>query len=225
MNYFPDPSSSIGIIIPVLDDAAALAECLAALAKLDPPAAYVSIADGGSRDDSAAVARASGYTFVQARGGRHAQLAAAVAVLPNSIDTFVFLHADTQLPTDALAAVAAARAEGELFGCFRRKFSIDIPWIGLTDRLAAWRASTLGISYGDQTQWIARELLDQLGGIPQLKMEDLYLGLRAHEVAGTRVLNTETTTSARRLDKNPLGQLWADNFLAMSVKYLGRANR
>lgn len=55
---------SVSVVIPVLDDAAQLAVCLASLAAQTLPPTEVVVVDNGSTDDSAAVARAAGARVV-----------------------------------------------------------------------------------------------------------------------------------------------------------------
>ncbi|MGX5695124.1 glycosyltransferase family 2 protein [Agromyces soli] len=55
---------SITVVIPCLDDAAMLRACLDALARQTRPADEVIVVDNGSRDDSAAVARAAGARVI-----------------------------------------------------------------------------------------------------------------------------------------------------------------
>lgn len=55
---------SITVVIPCLDDAAMLRACLDALARQTRPADEIIVVDNGSRDDSAAVARAAGARVI-----------------------------------------------------------------------------------------------------------------------------------------------------------------
>lgn len=216
-NKFHHTHEGISIIVPVLNDRENLDKCLHSMQAAEIFTSQVLVADGGSTDGSAELSQGQGYTTFVQTGGRAAQLAAAIEALPAQCHTLVIMHADTIVPRDILASVSAARDAGYRFGCCRRRF-IDAPWwVAITDKLAALRAKYFGISYGDQTQWIDRQLLAELGGIPQGRMEDLHLGLAAHGKAGTHVINALTRTSARRLKGKVFAQLWRDNVLAFKV--------
>ena len=90
---------SLSIIMPVLNEAAAIEGTLQALAALRTRGAEVIVADGGSTD--ATVARASPLAdrVLSAPRGRARQMNAGAAMARG--DVLLFLHADTQLPAGA----------------------------------------------------------------------------------------------------------------------------
>ena len=59
--------SAVSIVIPMLDEAAALPRLIRVLASLDPAPLEILAVDGGSRDDSVAIAEAAGLEFFQAQ--------------------------------------------------------------------------------------------------------------------------------------------------------------
>ncbi|MEO9971505.1 MAG: TIGR04283 family arsenosugar biosynthesis glycosyltransferase [Hyphomonadaceae bacterium] len=108
---------SVTIIIPALDEAAALPTTLASLAALTPPPAEIILVDGGSTDDTCAIAQAAGIKTIKTKlANRAAQMNAGAAQASSSI--LCFLHADTDLPTDfiELAADTLARPSTALAG-------------------------------------------------------------------------------------------------------------
>ena len=99
---------ALSIIVPMLNEAAALPGLLAQLARWRTRGCEVVVVDGGSTDGSATMARAAGFTVVDAERGRARQMNAGAALARGEV--LLFLHADTQLPADADVAVRAALA-------------------------------------------------------------------------------------------------------------------
>src|SRR5688572_5633789 len=89
----------LSIIMPVLDEEAGIAEALATLAPFRERGAEVVVIDGGSRDRTKEVARPLADAVIAAPRGRGAQMNAGAAAATG--DVFLFLHADTRLPSDA----------------------------------------------------------------------------------------------------------------------------
>src|ERR1043166_9401725 len=89
----------VSIIIPVLDEAATIAEGLAELAPYRARGAEVIVVDGGCRDGTVEAARVFADQVIAAPRGRGSQMNAGAAVAEG--DVLVFLHADTRLPPAA----------------------------------------------------------------------------------------------------------------------------
>ena len=102
---------ALSIIVPMLNEAAALPGLLAQLARWRTRGCEVVVVDGGSTDGSAAMARAAGFTVVDAERGRARQMNAGAAQAGGEV--LLFLHADTQLPAEADAAVGAALSDAD----------------------------------------------------------------------------------------------------------------
>src|SRR4051794_39970522 len=89
----------LSIIIPVLDEAAGIADALATLALYRARGAEVIVVDGGSRDGTPELARPYADRVLTARRGRATQMTAGAAVAKGEV--LLFLHADTRLPGNA----------------------------------------------------------------------------------------------------------------------------
>ncbi len=152
--------------MPVYDEAKALPGTLRAL--LAQSGSFeVIVVDGGSSDDTLAIAGAHGVTVLQAPKGRAAQMNAGATQARG--DMLLFLHADTLLPVGALAhldALAATRSCDA--GAFRHSF--DPPSWSL--RLVSWltnlRCRLTRVYYGDQAMFVRADLFRQLGGFPDV---------------------------------------------------------
>lgn len=201
---------TISIVMPALNEEAALPGTLAALARqAGSPPIEVILADGGSSDGTVAAFRRltedwpsrglGARVAISGRTGRAAQMNAGAAAAGGSV--ILFLHADTTLPEGALRAVAEAMADEQVSG---GGFALGFREPGILLRIiAAWatlRSRLRRIHYGDQAPFIRRTVLDRIGGVPDLALfEDLELS-RAVRRAGRAVsLPLAVRTSARRL--------------------------
>ncbi len=187
----------VSVIVLARDEEAQIAAVLDHLAAL-PGRLEVIVADGESTDDTAALARAhaSAPRIVRAGGGRAAQANAGAAAAIGEL--LLFLHADTRLPPDAHASLAAAWREGVVGGNFALRF--DGP--GVFERVlgAVYAAQRRrGYYYGDSCVWLRREAFAALGGFRPLEiMDDYDLVRRLERLGRTRCLPGPALTSARR---------------------------
>lgn len=207
---------TFSVIIPALNEADQITTCVQAVHQLDPNLEVI-VADGGSYDNTRALARAAGARVVAAPRGRGPQLNAGAAIATG--DIFVFLHADTRLPTNAFPLLRQMFASPQVqVAKFRLAFD-DADWLlSLAARLM-WFDSLL-TSYGDQCMVMRRELFFQLGGFPDWPLfEDVELFRRARALTRVYVVPAQVITSARRFRANgTLRQLLHDFWLW--VQYL-----
>lgn len=185
----------ISIVIPTLDEAARIGPLLDRLAALAP--AELIVADGGSRDATAQLARARGARLVESAAGRARQMNAGAAAAGG--DVLMFLHADTELPASFARDVRAALSDPRcVAGAF--VFALDAPGrrFRILERLVNWRARRFGLPYGDQALFVRADVFRGLGGFPEIAvMEDFEL-LRRLRRRGRIVLTpTAARTSAR----------------------------
>ena len=103
----------VSIIIPTLNEASHLGRTLRQLSVLDPSALEVLVVDGGSRDETAAIAQAAGVQVLCCdRCGRAAQMNHGANAAIGEI--LCFLHADTCVPDDLIAVIAQTLADPKI---------------------------------------------------------------------------------------------------------------
>ena len=187
----------LSIIMPVLDEAAEIEAALAALAPLRARGVEVIVADGGSGDDTLALARPLADRVRHAPRGRAVQMNAGAAVAKG--DVLLFLHADTHLPdgADRLVLDALARSGGA-WG----RFDVRIDGGGVFALISAFmnaRSRLTGIATGDQAMFVSRAAFERVGGFPPIAlMEDVALSARLKRVGRPLCLAARVTTSGRR---------------------------
>jgi rSAM/selenodomain-associated transferase 2 len=194
----------ISVVIPTLDAAGRLPDCLAALAaaRARGLVGEVIVADGGSADATVAIAESLGAKIVHAERGRGGQLAAGAEATRG--DWLLFLHADTVLePGWEREAADFIREAGASRAAYFR-FALDDASAAARrlERLVALRCRLFALPYGDQGLLISRSLYQMIGGYrPLALMEDVdlvrRLGRRRLTMFGTRAI-----TSAARFRKN-----------------------
>ncbi len=186
------------IIMPVLNEETGLGEQLEHLSRLCAHAdCELLIVDGGSSDQTVALAERYGRV-IRAERGRARQMNAGAAQASGEI--LLFLHADTRLPTRALAAIEQALHQPDVVGgAFRLRF--DRP--NLPYRLVAFstnlRSRLSGVLTGDQAYFMWASIFRAVGGYPdQPLMEDLEITRDLRRLGRLILLPEYVTTSARR---------------------------
>ena len=166
----------LSVVIPTLDAAAELPATLAALAGA-PLVGEIIVADGGSSDDSRAIAAAAGARTLVAPKGRGPQLQAGAAAARG--EWLLFLHADCRPAAgweESVARFIAGPGAAGRAGYFGYAAEDASPAARRLERLVAWRCRALALPYGDQGLLIARPLYDAVGGFAALPlMEDVDL--------------------------------------------------
>jgi len=186
----------ISIVIPALNEERALPATLARVFE-QAGDAQVIVVDGGSEDTTRAIACGfAGVTHIEAPRGRARQMNAGARLARG--DWLLFLHADTLLPRDGLARIAAL-PEDALAGCFRQRFSGDDWRLRLVSRLHNFRCRCTGVMYGDQAMFVRRRVFESLGGFPDVDvLEDVVFTDRLARLGRPTLVPAEVVTDARK---------------------------
>lgn len=187
---------TISVIIPTRNEAANLRWLLPRLLAGQPH--EILVADGGSADDTVALAQALGVRVVASSPGRGRQMNAAAAVATG--ECLLFLHADTE-PPEGFSALIAATLERATVAAGAFRFTLREPVAGRTliERGVAFRCARWQLPYGDQGLFLRRSLFASLGGFPdQPILEDLEMVKRLRALGRIVVTAEAAATSARR---------------------------
>ncbi|MGJ7459892.1 TIGR04283 family arsenosugar biosynthesis glycosyltransferase [Halomonas sp. MA07-2] len=194
------PAPTLSLIMPVLDEASTIAATLDFLQPLIQRGVEVIVVDGGSHDDTAALAAPLCTRVVDAPRGRARQMNRGAAAAGG--DVLLFLHADTRLPEDADRLIDAALAGRQCWGRF------DVCLEGTTRLLPViaiamnLRSRLTGIATGDQALFMTREAFDAAGGFPdQPLMEDIEMSRRLKRLSPPACLRQKVVTSGRRWEQ------------------------
>lgn len=210
-------SGTISIVVPALDEAANLAWLLPDL-RGRWPAAEIVIVDGGSADATWQLEAAyPAVRWLRAPRGRARQMNAGARQARG--DALLFLHADTRLPDDALAAIAEALADPAVVGGrFDVSFDSPRPIMSVVAWLMNRRSRLTGIATGDQGIFVRRAVFEAVGGYPDIPlMEDIELTRRLKRLGRLAALPLRVTTAARRWERDGAVRtillMWALRFL------------
>lgn len=192
-------TASASVVVPVLDDADGLAALLRDL-RQDPELEIV-VVDGGSHDDSLALARAGADLALAAAPSRGGQLRRGAEAA--SGEWLWLLHADSRISQAVLDAFAVVRQEDPGWGWFRVRLDGPERLLRVVEWTMCRRAAWTGIATGDQGVFVHRRLLDAAGGVPaQPLMEDVELSRRLGRLARPRPVSEIIVTSARRWQRD-----------------------
>ncbi|WP_116108121.1 TIGR04283 family arsenosugar biosynthesis glycosyltransferase [Lewinella sp. IMCC34191] len=189
------------VIIPTLNEARFIGRTLTRLLASPPSSFEIIIADGGSTDDTVAIARGHGAHIVRSYRGRAAQLNAGAAAARG--DSLLFLHADTLLPPD-FARFFPPGYHGPA-ACFQLRFTNQRQSALLRFYSYCTRFDFDAFRFGDQGLWVLQRDFAAVGGYPtnwQL-LEDNYLVRKLRAYRGAfRVLPVAVETSPRKYLRN-----------------------
>ncbi len=127
-------------------------------------------------------------------------------------DALIFLHADSRLRVGAASAVEDA-LRGADFGGFRIVFAEPSRKLRLVAAMINLRTSLTRCPWGDQAQFIRREIFLKVGGFLEIPlMEDYELAVRMKRHGRSVLLPLTVTTSGRRFLRKGVIQTAAHNW-------------
>ncbi len=187
----------------------------------------VVICDGGSTDETVAIAQSAGAAVVKATTtGRGPQLAAGANA--GVASWILFLHADTVLApgwNTVVRSFTSRKTNAGKAGYFRLRFDTSASRARRIEKLVALRCRLLGLPYGDQGLLISRALYEYLDGFKPLPlMEDVEL-VRRIGAKNLVALDAEAVTSAARYERDGWLKRPLRNLCCLSLYFLGMSPR
>lgn len=192
----------ISIIVPALNEAQSIADALAALTPLRERGHEVIVVDGGSDDDTVALALARADRVVVAPRGRASQMNAGAQVAAGGV--LLFLHADTRLPEHADRIILdRLDAMGRSWGRFDVHIDGNSRLLAVVGFFMNFRSRLTGIATGDQAIFVRRDLFRTIGGFPPIAlMEDLAISRALKGRSAPLCLRERVVTSGRRWERH-----------------------
>ena len=203
------------MVIPALNEAERIGVTIDAA--FAAGVAEVIVADGGSSDTTAALAREHGARVIEGERSRGRQLNSGAKAAAH--EAVIFLHADTLLPAGAADAVTSALATGAVFGGFRIAF---VEGMKVVAAMINARTRLTREPWGDQAQFASRETFLRLGGYAEMPlMEDYELARRMKRAGRVALLPLAVRTSARRFRRKGVLRTALMNWFVIASYHLG----
>ena len=212
-------AEKISIIIPVLNEANTINAVLARI--LGASNVEVIVVDGGSQDETVALAQSVGVKVIAVTSERASQMNVGAAVATGSI--LLFLHADTHLPPafDTLVRQVLQNT-GAIAGAFELRIDAELWGIRVIEKMVDWRSRFLSLPYGDQAIFLKASIFKEIGGFPNLPiMEDFELMRRLKRYGKIAIVPAPVLTSGRRWQKLGVVRTTLINQLIIISYFLG----
>jgi len=209
----------ISVIIPILNEVATITHNLGKLLSQEGTFEVI-VVDGGSSDGTLqAVDHFPGVKLIRSARGRGRQMNRGADSAKGNI--YLFLHADTHLPSGGLRAVEEVMAKKSVAGgSFFLDFDFHSLFLDIYPRLS--HINHIYFTYGDQGLFVSADIFRAIGGFKDIPlMEDVEIQKRLLKLGRFVKIRQPVITSARRfLDNGTIRQLAVDIGLA-SLYHVG----
>ncbi|MBL4782832.1 MAG: TIGR04283 family arsenosugar biosynthesis glycosyltransferase [Porticoccaceae bacterium] len=204
----------LSIVIPVLNEAEEIYPCLRRLQTLRKQGVQLIVVDGGSDDDTVAVATPLADQVIASDKGRSRQMNAGAALADR--EWLLFLHADTRLPVNLPDIMLVWGFTPSVWGFFGIKVRGAPALLRVVQWLMNRRSFLTSISTGDQCQFVKREVFERIGGFADIPlMEDIELSKRLKRQSRPLFVNAKAETSGRKWQRDGV---WSTIFLMWRLR-------
>ncbi len=209
----------ISIIIPTYNEAHNIQTTIEQLNHCKSSDIEIIVVDGGSQDETIAIATQCNVKVIQSKPGRAAQMNAGAAIASGEI--LLFLHADTIVP-EAFDRWVEKGLEMAIAGAFE----LTIAGVNWQLRWVEWgvkvRSHLFQLPYGDQAIFIKTDTFQKCGGLPELPiMEDFVFIQQLKQRGRIAIVPAAVLTSARRWQAQGIWQTTVMNQVMIIGFYLG----
>lgn len=213
------------IIIPVLNEADNINALIEHIHALHPNGnCEIIIVDGSPEQDTLRALKHKNILSIVTTKGRGLQMNTGAAHAQG--DILIFLHADTELPREALKSISQVLEDDEYIG---GAFDLGIKSNKLSLKIIAFGANLrthfTRIPYGDQAIFIRADYFHKIGCYKDIPvLEDVELMHRIKRMGGKiNILSERVYTSSRRWEKEGALYCTLRNWALSGLFFLGIA--
>ncbi len=200
----------ITIIIPTYNEGKTIENILRNLREIFNGEVIVS---DSSTDNTPEISRRYAKV-IKSNKGRASQMNSGAEIAKG--DIFLFLHADTELPSNFKSLVEEAIARGCVGGAFGHSFVDSNSFLRMLSWGANVRSRLFRRFYGDQAIFVKRDIFHASGGFNSvLLMEDVDFSRRIRKFGRTCLVNKKVKTSDRRFMNQMLSTFMLMVFLQL----------
>lgn len=214
---------SISIIIPVLNESHRVNELISHLYSLEGSEQAEIIVVDGSLDKGTLEAIGDVETIkIKSSQGRGRQMNEGAKIAQGN--SLVFLHADTELPHNALMLVRAAMENTKyVAGAFDLGIQSERLLFRLIERFASIRSRITRIPFGDQAIFIRKDYFNTIGGYQEIPlMEDVEIMMRVRKRGDPiSIIRQKVSTSPRRWEREGILFCTIRNWFLQILYFLG----
>lgn len=216
-------SIKFSIIVPVFHEGERINHLLGCLNRLDSEKNLeIIVVDGVQEKDTLKAIQSNHVIKISSKQGRAKQMNAGASVANGEI--LIFLHADTELPGQALKKIHSLMGQkAYVGGAFDLGIKSDKFIFKIVSTLASLRSRLSRIPFGDQAIFIRREYFNQMGGFKEMPlMEDVELMRRIKKSGNKiRIFYDRVMTSPRRWEKEGVMYCTLRNWTLQALYFLG----
>src|SRR5208337_3368053 len=216
-------SDSISIIIPVLHEGPIINRAIGNIFDLPYDGEVeVIVVDGSPYGETLSAIEKNEIRQILSKKGRAHQMNQ--GAFNACGDILLFLHADTELPKNALNTISSViRKRDFVGGAFDLGIKSDRPIFRLIEMAASLRSRFTGTPYGDQAIFIRKEYFHSIGHFMEIPlMEDVEL-MRRIKKAGDKIyiISEKVGTSPRRWEKEGVIRCTLRNWVLITLYSIG----